>query len=319
MEAKSDNIAGGIIASLSWRGRVLIFLAVLIGLGVTIYGKPLYALSAAVLQRQGSSHGLFVPFISGYLIWLKLDKIKEVTPQIALLPGSVMAAAGGVIFILGHSSEGFSLPVLSFLLVAGGLILVLFGTEVFKQVSFPVFFLAAMIPLPQAVDRWIADWMAQTSTWGAVMLVRPMGVPLFREGFDIYLPDTHLYIAHGCSGIRYLLSYLVFGLAYAFRFKQSTTARALVVIGAVPLSIAGGVLRLTIIFFSAYYIGPIMVEHRPHVLLSWSVFTILLVGVIGVDRYVSRVGGRRSEVGRAEGENQRIEIRGQRSEVSKYK
>jgi len=216
-----------------------------------------------------------------------------------------MAAAGGVLFMLGQSRQGFSFPVLSFLLVAGGLILVLFGTEVFKQVSFPLFFLGAMIPLHPAVDRWIADRMAQSSTWGAVIFARLMGVSLLREGLNIYLPDTKLYIAHGCSGIRYLLSYSVFGLAYAFRFKQSTAGRALVVLGAVPLSIIGGMLRLTIIFVSAYYIGPIMVEHRPHVLLSWSVFTILLVAVIAADRYVSKVRGRRADV------------RSQRTEVTK--
>jgi hypothetical protein len=62
----------------------------------------------------------------------------------------------------------------------------------------------------------------------------------------------------------------------------------LVLIGAVPLAITGGVLRLSVIFISAYYIGPIMVEHRPHVMLSWTVFTVLLVGVIGVDRYVAK-------------------------------
>ena len=297
MEAKSDTIGGGFIASLSWKDRVLIFLAVLIGLGVTIYGKSLYALFVAVLQRQGSSHGLFVPFISAYLIWLKFDKIKEVTPQVVLLPGGVMAAAGVVLFVLGSNGSGFSMPVLSFLLIAGGLILVLFGTEVFKEVGFPVFLIAAMIPLPEAVYGRIADWMRLTSTWGAVTVMKPMGIPLFRDGFDVYLPDIHLYIAQSCSGIRYLLSYLVFGLAYAFRFKQSTTARALVVIGAVPLSIAGGVLRLSIIFFSAYYIGPIMVEHRPHVFLSWSVFTTLLVTVIAVDRFASRARDQRAEVG----------------------
>jgi exosortase len=288
LKQESNTIKRKNIAALSLRDRLLIFLAVLVGLGLTLYGKPLSALSAAVLQRQGSSHGLFVPFISAYLIWLKLDNIKGVTPQIALLPGVAMAAAGGVIFILGRSREGLSLPVLSFLFIAGGLILVLFGTEVFKELSFPLFFLAAMIPLPESAYGRIADWMARASTCGAVILVRPMGVLLFREGFDIYLPDTHLYIAHSCSGIRYLLSYLVFGLAYAFRFKQSTTGRALVVIGALPLSIIGGMLRLSIIFVSAYYIGPIMVEHRPHVLLSWSVFTFLLVVVIAVDQYVSR-------------------------------
>jgi hypothetical protein len=31
-----------------------------------------------------------------------------------------------------------------------------------------------------------------------------------------------------------------------------------------------------------------MVQHRPHVLLSWSVFTVLLVAAIAADRYVSK-------------------------------
>jgi len=297
MGQKSGIIAGGIISSLSWRGRVLIFLAVLIGLGVTLYWKPLYALSVAVLQREGSSHVLFVPFISAYLIWLKLDKIKGITPQIALLPGGVMAAAGGVLFMLGQSREGFSFPVLSFLLVAGGFILMLFGKEMFKEIGFPLFFLATMIPLPEAVYNQIADWMRQAATWGSVALVKLMGIPLHREGFDIYLPNMHLYVGYACSGIRYLLSYLVFGLAYAFCFKQSFRGRALVVMSAVPLSILGGVLRLSVVFSTAYYIGPIMLEPRPHVLSSWSVFTFLLVSVIAVDRFVSRTRGRKSEVG----------------------
>jgi hypothetical protein len=62
----------------------------------------------------------------------------------------------------------------------------------------------------------------------------------------------------------------------------------LVVIGALPLSIAGGVLRLSVIFSSAYYVGPIMVQHRPHVVLSWTVFTVLLAGVILLDQHLAR-------------------------------
>jgi exosortase/archaeosortase family protein len=99
-----------------------------------------------------------------------------------------------------------------------------------------------------------------------------------------------LYVAHSCSGIRYLLSYFVFGIAlYAFRYKHSSKARLLVVVATVPLAVTGGVLRLWIIFTSAYYIGPVMAEHRPHVLSSWSVFTVLLVAAIGVDRLLSKI------------------------------
>jgi len=288
MDQKSEIITGGKSVSLNGRNRWLIFFSIFVGLGLTIYAEALYDLFISVIQRHGSSHSLFVPFISGYFIWLKLDKIKGIKPHVTLLPGGTMMMAGLMLFYLGPSSAGFLLPVLSFLLVAAGLILVLFGRDVFREVSFPLFFLAAMIPLPAGLYSQIADWMRQVVTGGSVTLLKPFGLPLYREGFDIYLPDIHLYVGPSCSGVRYLLSYVVFGFAYAFRYKQSNKARLVVVLAAVPLAVAGGVLRLWIMFFTAHHIGPFMVEHRPHVLLSWSVFTVLLMAAIAADRLLSK-------------------------------
>ena len=302
MAHKSEIIAAGKLEPLNAKGRWLIFVLVLFGLGLMIYGESLCALFASVLQREDSSHGLFVPFISGYIVWLKLDKIKEIKFRLTLVPGAMMVAMGFLIFYFCRNITGFSIAVLSFFLVAAGLILLLFGREMLKEVSFPLFFLVAMIPLPTPVYSQLAEWMRQAITWPAVALIKPLGIPLHRDGYDIYLPDIHLYVAHSCSGIRYLLSYFVFGIAYAFRYRHSSKARLLLVAATVPLSIAGGVLRLWVIFTTAYYIGPLMTEDRPHVLLSWSVFTVLLVAAIGLDRYVwraqnrSKLQGERSKV-----------------------
>ena len=292
MDQKPEIIAAAKIEPLNGLSRWLVFLLVFSGLGLTIYRDALYALFTAVLQREGSSHVLFVPFISGYIFWLKRDKIKEIKSQFALVPGGIIMAVGFLIFYLGRNNPGFSMAALSFLLVAAGLIVMVFGIAVFKEVSFPLFFMAAMIPLPETVYSQIAEWMRQSITWPAVALTKPLGIPIHQVGYDIYLPDIHLYVAHGCSGIRYLLSYFVFGIAYAFRYKHSSKARLLVVAATVPLAIAGGVLRLWIIFTSAYYIGPVMTEHRPHVFLSWSVFTVLLVAGIAFDRLLSKKGER---------------------------
>ena len=270
------------------RERSLIFFAILAALGLTVYLDPLYSLLTDVLQRKGSSHGLFVPFICGYLVWLKFDRIKGLTTQTALLPGVAVMMAGFALYYLGRSDTGYVLPVLSFLLVAAGVLLVLLGQEVFKEVRFPLFFLAAMIPLPDSVYGQVAEWMRHSSTWGAVALLEPLDIPLHRDGYDIYLPNIHLVVDEACSGIRYLLSYLVFGLAYAFRFKRSSEARTLVLIAALALSVVGGVLRLGVVFSTAYYIGPVMTQRRPHELLSWSVFTVLLVAAIVVDRYLEK-------------------------------
>jgi exosortase len=268
-------------------GRPILFWLILAGLGATIYAEPLLALCAAVLQRHDSSHGLFVPFIAGYILWLKLDKIKAIPYRSALPAAAIALAVAFALFLLGQSTSGIALSIVSFLLVAAGLVLAFFGRDLFKEVSFPLFFLAAMIPLPEAVYSQIADWMRGAITGPAVALIKPLGIPVHREGYNIHLPNIQLYVAHGCSAIRYLLSFFVFGIAYAFRFKHSTQSRLLVVAATVPLAIAGGVLRLWIIFATAYYIGPIMTERRPHVLLSWSVFMVMLVAAIGVDRYLT--------------------------------
>jgi exosortase len=168
------------------------------------------------------------------------------------------------------------------------MVLIFFGREFFKEVSFPLFFLVAMIPLPEAVYSQMADWMRNATTWGAVTLLNAIGIPLHRDGLNIYLPDMHLVVDHSCSGIRVLLSYLAFGLAYAVRYKQSNRARLLVLAVAIPLSLTHNILRLCIMFISVQYIGPVLTKSHPHVILSWSVFTVLLVAAIGVDRYVSK-------------------------------
>ncbi len=73
-----------------------------------------------------------------------------------------------------------------------------------------------------------------------------------------------------------ILNYLI--------YKKSIKPRILVVIGTIPISVIAGVLRLDTIFLSAYYIGAFMADSQNHIYLSWSVFALVLTGVILMDR-----------------------------------
>ena len=140
-----------------------------------------------------------------------------------------------------------------------------------------------MIPLPEPVYMKIAELMRSVSTAGSVWISRLCGVPLVRDGYYIYLPNTNLFVAEGCSGMRYLISYLVFSVAYAYYFKRSVKSRLLVVLAALPISIFAAVMRLTVIFLAAYYIGAFMAGKQEHILLSWCVFAALLAGAMIFD------------------------------------
>jgi exosortase len=261
---------------------------VILAVVVFFYKEPIALLISAVIHRQGSSHGLFVPLISLYLLWIKFDRVKNLHFNSALLPGGAMLSIALVLYSLGNAEHSLALSLLSFLFLAGALIFLLFGTEVFRETFFPLFFLATIIPLPIAIYDQIAHWMRSINTFCSVALTKALGVPLHREEFNIFLPELRLFVDDSCSGIRYLLSFFTFSLVYAYLFKRNNYVRLLVVLSSIPLAIVAGIIRLSAIFLAAYYISPYWAESRPHILLSWFVFTVFLFGAIGVDQYVDK-------------------------------
>ena len=266
--------------------RLFIFFAMMI-LSLGIYSSCLSDLIVSVLRREGSSHGVFVPFISLFLLWKRREEIKKLEPAFALLPGSIIVIMSLLMLFIAGDNTMNALPALSFFLMMAGVVMATFGKNIFKKVCFPLLFLVSMIPLPTSIYTQIAEWMRSVSTAGSIWIAQLCGVPLSREGYLINFPDINLFVSTGCSGIRYLISYLVFGFAYAFIFKKTIKSRILVIIATIPISVIAGVIRIGVIFISAYYIGAFMAGPRVHILLSWFVFVGILAGLIVTDRKLS--------------------------------
>jgi exosortase len=293
VDHKAEVIEAGKTFSLGWKGRLVVLAAVLVGLGVFVYGATLRGLFMSVWQREGSSHGLFVPLISGWFLWRERDRFRQAELGFSLVPGISVIGAGFVVLFLARGTTGLALPILSFLAIACGLVLLVLGSGVFRVVRFPLLFLATMIPLPETIYETIGEWIRASSTTGSVWLTQALQTPVYRDGYTIHLPSISVFIDTSCSGIRYLLSYSVFSLPYAFICKKSFRARVLVILASFPIALVAGVLRLSSIYLAVSAIGPFMAGHRPHILLSWSVFVGVLVLVISGDQYFSRMWEKR--------------------------
>lgn len=273
---------------MSGRVRAFIVLAGLAILALSLYREPLWCLISNVLGKKDSSHGLCVPFISVYLVWLKFQKIRETKPKFALASGTVMAGIGMLLFFLARDSTAVAVSAFSFLLVAAALVVGFFGKDVFKELRFPLFFLATMIPVPRPLYAQMAEWMGWATTSGSVWALQLFHFPIYRDGFTVSIPNMNLLVVESCTGIRHLISYFVFGLAYAFVCKKTIKSRFLVILAAIPMSIVGGIIRQSFIYVSAHFIGPFMASYRPHIIVGWSVFLAVLVGAMWMDRRISK-------------------------------
>jgi exosortase len=80
-------------------------------------------------------------------------------------------------------------------------------------------------------------------------------VPALREGNVIHLPDTALFVAEACSGLRSLMALITLGVVFAYFYRKSWFERAVIVLSAIPIAIVVNALRVALTGVLAYRYG----------------------------------------------------------------
>jgi exosortase len=270
--------------------RPILVLTLSIAFGLVFYYEAISNVLSAVLIRNDSSHGVFVPVLTAYFFWTIKEKLRQIPIRFSWL-GIPLIIFG--IFIAIVQFGNFQIQFIAYIISVLGLVLTILGPGMLKATAFPILFLITMTPLPQDLYNKIADLSRTIAFAGSLKIVSLFDIPHIRTGWDIELPNITLKVAQSCSGIRYLISYVVFGLAYAYLFKSSPVARIATALATIPISIFASIWRLTIIFMMAHWVSPYWGQHKPHVILSWFVFAVVLFGSITIDQMVQKRMGQK--------------------------
>lgn len=251
--------------------------------GLSIYREAVVKVMGEVINRSDSSHGVFVPLVSAYFVWTIRDRLQstETGYSWAGIPLIVACLA----FPLTNIG-GFQIQFIAFIGFTCSLVLLFLGRKMLKMLAFPILFLITMTPLSPDLYDQLAEISRSVAFGGSLKILSWLGIPHMRVGWDIELPNAILEVATSCGGIRYLISFIVFGLAYAYLFRSTLTGRLLTVLATIPISFFASIWRLTIIFLMTYYVSPYWSQHKPHVVLSWFVFFTVLFSSVFIDQWV---------------------------------
>ena len=141
------------------------------------------------------------------------------------------SAVLGLLFLLtGRFGADLFLSRTSFLLLAAGIIWMVWGRAMLSQCKFILLVLVLAIPLPAVLFNQITFPLQLLASRVASALLPMAGVPVLREGNVIQLPAMQLEVAEACSGIRSLLSLFTLAVIYGYFLEKSTTRRLLLAI-----------------------------------------------------------------------------------------
>jgi exosortase len=248
----------------------------------------LYAPILGRLVRQwwtdpNFSHGFFVPLFSGFVVWQNRSRLAAIRPAGSTwgLPIILVALAS---LIMGVFGAELFLSRMSFILLIGGLVVFFLGWEMLHEISFPLLFLALMIPIPAILLNQITFPLQVLASKVATWSLPLCGVPVLREGNIINLPAMPLEVAQACSGIRSLLSLMTLSIMYGYLLEKHLAMRIALALASIPIAVAANGLRIVGTGLLVQYWDPDKAEGFFHTFSGWLIFVVSLLMLFAVHR-----------------------------------
>jgi exosortase len=249
--------------------RHAIFLIAIIAAAVMVF-DPLSGLLRSSMRQDYHSLIPFIPFISGYLIYLKRKVINSEQTysigigSIVILVGLVLYMAGRIYGIHFNQNNHASLIVCSALVLLWGAFILAYGILAFQRALFPLLFLIFMIPLPTAIMEKIIVFLQVGSTEFTNLLFLVTGIPFFRDGFVFQLPGQSIEVAPQCSGIRSGLALFITALLAGHLFLKTWWKQVILIACVIPVTMLKNGIRITSLSLLGIYVDPRILQSSLH-------------------------------------------------------
>jgi exosortase len=250
---------------------------ILLGMLCILYFPVLSDLKIAWDNKPQSSHGYLVFPLCIYLIYTMRHQILHIKLEKTIM-GIPIIVIGIVLYLTGLVGKISTISNISLLLNIFGVLLSIGGLKFVQRLTFPILFLAFMFPIPDSIYISLTSPLKLFTSSVSVDILQIFGLPVFRDGNIIQLPNMSLEVVEACSGLRSLTSYIFLGVILANLLPgQGKFIIIIMVFSSLPISISVNVLRLVLTGVFAMYLGPKTAEGFFH---EFSGIIVFLVGLI---------------------------------------
>ena len=271
------------------------------------YAAVLVRLSRDWWTDENYSHGLLVPLIIGYILWLQRDKFATEPARPSVLLGGLAVAFSLFALWTGVAGAELYTQRMSLVLLIAGTVVYFFGLGFLRLILIPLGLLILAIPIPAIIFNKIAFPLQLFASRCAVWSMSLLGIPVLRQGNVIELKplnsfDTKkLEVVEACSGIRSLMTLMTLAVVFAyFTHPRSDDShgprgkfgwlrsfgfwRAVIIVGsAVPIAILTNASRVSGTGILSHYYGTGVADGFFHSFSGWAIYVVafLLLFLVG--------------------------------------
>ena len=286
----------------------LIGLCLSAGLFLSLYWHPLADTLKICWENEDYSHGLLLPFISGYLAWqiftkdrkaalstppdeTKIPALPFTTPGFSFL-GALLLVFGIIFQFLGQASDLPFFGWFGFFPALIGLLFLSFGRTIVLPYVGAILLNFMAKPLPDALVPKLFFPLQVLAAHAGARTLEWLQVPVYLKGNIIEIPGMQLMVEEACSGLRSLMALMTVAVIVLLTVEIPRWAKALILLLAVVIAIVLNVVRVAATGVLAHFFDPRAATGFFHTFSGMVVFLIGLVILYSVGGLIERISQR---------------------------
>ena len=227
------------------------------------------------------NHCLFVLPGTLYLIYLKRSEldVSEVKPNyfvLVLCVGSLILYAIG---LAGNVQLFMHVATFTFLALS---IWAIIGNRLAYKILFPLVFILFCIPIGEELVPALQEVTADMS----MVMLKWSGIPVYRSGLYIEIPQGQFLVAEACSGISFFIASIVIGSLYAYLNMRSAKRRTVFVAISILFPVIANAIRVFGIILTAYLTDMEYAAGADHLIYGWIFFSLVIVCLLGIGELI---------------------------------
>lgn len=236
------------------------------------------------------SHGWLVPVFSLYFLAIHRDQLKTAVIKPNYL-GTLLIIAG-MCLNYGARAWSYDYPRLFAMIPCMlGLVLLIWGNQIFRVAWFPICYLVFAMPLPRSLyfnlTLPLREFASQVSGWVLGLLpgvyTSVQGVVIEYERATV--ERGSLNVEEACSGMRLMMAFCSLGVAMAYLGDRPLWQRVIMIICCVPIAVFCNMIRVLVTGVVHVYGREDLAQGTAHGLLGLAMLPIAL-GLFALVGYV---------------------------------
>jgi len=223
------------------------------------------------------NHGFFIVPGAFYLIYLQRKRLLA-TPIKPSLLSLIFIIPSLFLYVIGIAGDIRLFMHLATFTLLPSLIWMLLGTQASRVILFPLCFMLFSVP----VGEQLIPYLQEIAADGSVALLKLTGIPLYRSGLYIEIPQGRFLVAEACSGVSFFIASFVIGSLYAYLNLQSIKRRAAFVLISLIFPILANIVRVYGIILIAYWTDMEYAAGADHLIYGWFFFAFVIVCLLGL-------------------------------------